>query len=392
MGNDIYGYAYDTIGSRTATTENTATTEYLANALNQYTAITGRANPSHDLDGNMLDDGAGLAMIWDGENRLIQTVKDGQTVTYAYDYMSRRVAKTVGNVTREYLYDGWNVISETVAIGNQQSAITNYYTWGLDISGTLQGAGGVGGLLLVATPDGVYAPTCDAHGNISEYIQLATGSITAHLEYDAFGRAIVSDGTAPAPFGFSTKYTDDETGLVYYGYRYYSPELGRWLSRDPIGERGGVNNFQFVYNYPLSFWDDLGEQPNSLNRTNDEASATKMNDFIKGVLGPCMSQLGNDVSGDITETVLDCMLGSLDPYASGACIIKALLGKGTAKAACCVAHALDYNKPPSSFGRKDKCDVGFCACRMSGGMGEACRKSYECCLGKGDPNGGDLWN
>ncbi len=60
------------------------------------------------------------------------------------------------------------------------------------------------------------------------------------------------------PFRFSTKYCDDETGHYYYGYRYYSPTQGRWLSRDPIGEYGGLNLYAFVNNNPLTFWDYLG--------------------------------------------------------------------------------------------------------------------------------------
>jgi RHS repeat-associated protein len=60
------------------------------------------------------------------------------------------------------------------------------------------------------------------------------------------------------PFRFSTKYHDDETGLVYYGYRFHDPELGRWLSRDPIGEYGGLNLYAFVGNDPVSQSDPLG--------------------------------------------------------------------------------------------------------------------------------------
>ena len=68
---------------------------------------------------------------------------------------------------------------------------TRYYVWGLDLSQSLQGAGGVGGLLLVRQGAQAHAPTYDANGNISEYINLANGNIDAHLEYDAFGRKIV---------------------------------------------------------------------------------------------------------------------------------------------------------------------------------------------------------
>jgi RHS repeat-associated protein len=60
------------------------------------------------------------------------------------------------------------------------------------------------------------------------------------------------------PFRFSTKYQDDETDLVYYGYRYYSASMGRWLSRDPIEEWGGHNLSAFVHNDPIDFRDAFG--------------------------------------------------------------------------------------------------------------------------------------
>ena len=63
-------------------------------------------------------------------------------------------------------------------------------------------------------------------------------------------------GTA-VPF-LSTKYQDDETGLLYYGYRYYDPITGRWLSRDPIQERGGLNLYNFVGNNALNMFDPVG--------------------------------------------------------------------------------------------------------------------------------------
>jgi len=66
-----------------------------------------------------------------------------------------------------------------------------------------------------------------------------------------------ASGTIPNRFAFrfSSEYHDSETGLVYYNYRYYSPELGRWLSRDPIGENGGYNLYAMVGNDPVNYWD-----------------------------------------------------------------------------------------------------------------------------------------
>ena len=74
-----------------------------------------------------------------------------------------------------------------------------------------------------------------------------------------FGEVVKKTGTASGvPFGFSTKYQDDETGLLYYGYRYYQPGTGRWVNRDPINERGGRNLYGFVGNDLVDRSDYLG--------------------------------------------------------------------------------------------------------------------------------------
>ena len=57
---------------------------------------------------------------------------------------------------------------------------------------------------------------------------------------------------------FSSKYFDSETGLYYYGYRFYSPALVRWLSRDPIGEEGGLNLYTFCLNVAVNSFDSVG--------------------------------------------------------------------------------------------------------------------------------------
>jgi RHS repeat-associated protein len=60
------------------------------------------------------------------------------------------------------------------------------------------------------------------------------------------------------PFRFSTKYQDEESDLIYYGYRYYNPCTGRWLTRDPISEKGGLNIYHFARNNPIGYVDFLG--------------------------------------------------------------------------------------------------------------------------------------
>ena len=84
--------------------------------------------------------------------------------------------------------------------------------------------------------------------------------MAAHFEYDPFGNTVVNTDTSNLfTYRFSTKPVDFVTGLYYYGYRYYDPMTGRWPTRDPIGERGGVNLYGFVGNNGLNRWDVLGK-------------------------------------------------------------------------------------------------------------------------------------
>ena len=283
-------YQYDTIGNRLfaengaaqiPTTPGLNTTGYTPDALNQYNAITaynasGVAEtpvvPVFDDDGNMtqgplpVSPSTNCTLVWDAENRLIE-VRSASNVTlvkYAYDALSRRVSRSVSaspNSYTLYLYDGWNCIAEWNA--NPQSVtLTSTRTWGLDLSSTPQGAGGVGGLLSEKQGNNTFYPTYDGNGNISEYLA-ADGSTAAHYEYDPFGNIVkesYASGYNASSFNykFSTKPLDQATGLYYYGYRYYDPKTGRWPSRDPIEEEGGINMYAFVGNDGICGIDHLG--------------------------------------------------------------------------------------------------------------------------------------
>ncbi|MCF7855856.1 MAG: RHS repeat-associated core domain-containing protein, partial [Candidatus Pacebacteria bacterium] len=273
LGLDQYDYAYDPIGNRlTASTPSTIAT-YTANELNQYTVISNGipVEPTYDADGNMLEMSNGWTSTWDGENRLIEMVNGDARLVFDYDYMSRRVRKTVYEWNTDhwslitdhfFIYDGWNVLLE-LDLTQTEPDIARAYVWGLDLSQTLQGTGGVGGLLSVtistpSTPE-TFSTAFDANGNITEYVD-SSGTVVAHYEYDAFGNTTAQSGAKADDFNFrfSTKYLDPETGLYYYGYRYYSPPLGRWVNRDPIWEWGGLNLYVFVENHPSGWVDILG--------------------------------------------------------------------------------------------------------------------------------------
>jgi RHS repeat-associated protein len=142
-------------------------------------------------------------------------------------------------------------------------SLVRSYVWGNDLSGSQQGAGGVAGLLEVSYY-GTQTTNCfaayDGNGNLCGLVNAADGTLAARYEYGPFGELIRATGPMAKlnPFRFSTKYQDDESDFLYYGYRYYNQSTGRWLSRDPIGEQRGRNLYGFVFGDPISRWDRLG--------------------------------------------------------------------------------------------------------------------------------------
>ncbi len=228
-----------------------------------------------DLDGNQTSDGR-WTNKWDSENRLLSMTSHANapvasrlSLIFAYDAQSRRISKVVSNWTgsawaklgeQRFVYDGWNLI----AILDENNAVQVSFAWGTDLSGSMQGAGGVGGLVSMTVHNGAWAGTYfyafDGNGNVAALVSAYDGTVVARYEYDPFGKMLRATGPLAFtnPFRFSTKFQDDETGLLYYGYRYYDPQTGRWLSRDPIQESDGGNIYAFVHNAPAGQFDVAG--------------------------------------------------------------------------------------------------------------------------------------
>ncbi len=191
-------------------------------------------------------------------------------LAFAYDAMGRRIRKTTWTGTStgtwqpqfdlRFLHEpgGWNILAEITA----DSKFLRTYTWGTDLSGSLSGAGGVGGLLFtnIHHDNSIHANGMDLNGNVTLLVSTATGQATATYDYGPFGEPLRESGEYAKinQYRVSTKYTDDETGLVDYGRRYYGALDGRWKSRDPIEEEGGVNLYGFVNNDSVNRLDYLG--------------------------------------------------------------------------------------------------------------------------------------
>jgi len=227
----------------------------------------------YDVSGNLTNDGV-RSYYWNGEGMLVRVQGSGCGASasllradYGYDGLNRKVrsrdyvyTNSSWTLTRDiaYVYDGWNPVAEISATNCQ---LSKSYVWGLDLSGTLQGAGGVGGLLSSIQHQGSsiipHFFSYDGNGNVVNLLDMSSGSISAHYEYDPFGRLICKEGVYADDneYRFSTKRYNAAWSLYDYGYRHYSPDLGRWMSRDPIQS---ANLYIGLLNKPVLGIDRLG--------------------------------------------------------------------------------------------------------------------------------------
>jgi RHS repeat-associated protein len=201
-------------------------------------------------------------------NRLVSilaNINDAVEIDFVYDGLGRLRTRTdevpyFGEtlvIWTTYIYDGFRVIQEREGFGNSPAVS---YTRGNDLSGSLEGAGGIGGLLSRSSGYNYSSgnPTthnyyfADGNGNVT-YMLNSSQSMVASYRYDPFGNTISSSGTLANDnvYRFSSKEFHVNSGMYYFGYRFYDPNLQRWINRDPICDAGflrGQNNSQSAIN------------------------------------------------------------------------------------------------------------------------------------------------
>lgn len=205
----------------------------------------------HDANGNcesMTVDGVTTTYGWDAENRLVRITKGSQTTEIAYDAFSRRrtiIEKTSGTVTstKHFLWSGLTLVAE---LDSGYQFTRRFYPEGLQIVNGSQATS--------------YYYTRDHLGSIREVTDSA-GTVVTRYDYDPYGRRTRVSGSLDFDFGFTGHYYHAPSGLHLAPFRAYSAELGRWLSRDPVGEEGGVNLYQYCFNDPVNCIDPEGKTP-----------------------------------------------------------------------------------------------------------------------------------
>ena len=235
---------------------------------------------TYDTDGNLTSDSL-WTNVWNGENRrstiesrttLPAGAKVKEVSTHLADgrWIERVVSTNNGTSyypasTNRYVWDGQVLL----AVLDHTNGVVVSFIRGLDLSGSIQGAGGVGGVLAVKTGSSAQCGamansthfTCyDGNGNVAALVNATTGAESARYEYGAFAERLRETGPMAKlnPIRFSTQYSDDVIGDVKYLFRDYDADTGRWPNRDPIEEQGGANLYGFVGNDPIGNYDVLG--------------------------------------------------------------------------------------------------------------------------------------
>ncbi len=279
-----FGYAYDASQNLRWRTNNTSVTGFTNNGLNQLSSLNATTR-THDRRGNLISNvqsGETLLYSWDDENQLTSVRVDPASspafqpwrIDFVYDGL-RRLRRTLqftwngsawtsqGEV--RYLYDGMLIVQER----NSSNTPQVHYSRGLDLSGTIHGAGGIGGLLMrshgysAGNWSSHNAYHSDANGNVTALVN-SSGVLQASYKYNPYGGLISSSGTLATAntMRFSSKpaifSSGGAWGFYYYGYRFYDPVNQRWLNRDPLGEAGGFALYGFIRNNPVSAVDPLG--------------------------------------------------------------------------------------------------------------------------------------
>lgn len=271
-GNNSCSYTYDDLyqlKSETGSTPNTYQYDSLYNRISKngnghqvndcnQLLDDGLSRYTYDINGNLVKKVTGDNVVkyaYDAINRLTEVEQGQHKTTYRYDAKHRRLESVhyVRNksgwrreASKRYLYQGDNEIGCCDEQGNIQE---------LRILGLSRGAEN-GAAIAIELGGNSYAPVHDHNGNVMSLIDAETSQIFESYRYTAFGEEKTTDFINP--WRFSSKRVDSETGLIYFGNRYYDPHTGRWLTRDPLENTDGPNLYAYLSNNPLCNFDAYG--------------------------------------------------------------------------------------------------------------------------------------
>lgn len=236
-------YAYDAVGNRTSSHLSASNNYQPFNRLSN----TSSASYSYDANGNLISksEASGTTRYsWDFENRLKQVALPNEnSVVYRYDALGRRIQRVPSaGVSTNFIYDGPDVIKDI----NSDGSTVDY----------LNGPGLDNKLRLIDSrlSTGPLYFLQDHLGSTTKLTNSA-GAVLEQSSYDSFGKSLNSSLTR---YSYTGRERDPDTGLMYYRARWYDAENGRFISADPIGLAGGINEYAYVGNNPLNGTDPTG--------------------------------------------------------------------------------------------------------------------------------------
>ncbi|KAF3361875.1 Uncharacterized protein PHSC3_001642 [Chlamydiales bacterium STE3] len=222
-------FAFDSAYNRVAKNGSAST----FNALNQNLS----KGYLYDRDGRLVQTPAAV-YTYDALDRLTSVTKNDVTTIYTYDAFNRRMSKS----STTFIYDGQKEIG-AVSLGKLK-----------EFRVLAPGSSEIGSAVAIEIGDEVFAPVHDFSGNVIALIE-GSGNLYENYRYSSFGEGLTPSSN---PWRFASKRFDAESGLVYFGQRYYDPLQGCWMTPDPIGYPGGFNLYAYVYNNPYYYKDPDG--------------------------------------------------------------------------------------------------------------------------------------
>ncbi len=232
-------YEFDSLNNRLRKDDK----QYNINSLNQITNEF-----KYDKNGNPKQH-EGVTYSYDALDRLVRVETKEFTQTFEYDFLHRCLSKTItqgkNQKTLYFLYDGQNEIG---CFDEKLNPIE------LRILGKTPHAE-IGAAIAIELNKKIHIPIHDLQGNLAALKPIDLQP--TFYRYSAFGEECIV-GKAISPWGFSSKRTDRQTGLVNFGSRFYLPSFGRWLTPDPAGFTDGMNLYAFLHNDPLTHVDEYG--------------------------------------------------------------------------------------------------------------------------------------
>jgi RHS repeat-associated protein len=241
-----YAYTYDHASNLGPIQRPQGTTTITSNSVNQVTAVN-RVASVYDANGNLLQDYA-RTYAWDADNRLIGVGIIGQAgmqTNFKYDGLGRRIAidTTSGGVTSETRYQ-WCGETLCQARSSSDTASRRYLAEGENA---------------IALSQSFYYGI-DQLGSVRDALTVPSGGVAAHYDYDPYGSQS-NTALATTDFKYGGLFYNSQTGLYLATHRAYDSLTARWISRDPIGESGGLNAYRYANSNATSLTDPDGKCP-----------------------------------------------------------------------------------------------------------------------------------